>query len=277
MDNPTAVLDAHLHPERRQARLRRAARPWLLAGLLAAVFLAGMLTQRSLTAGQLAANSRRQDNFYLPINSRALTVSIVPLRPSAKVEAVLRRTGSAQQTKAIELVTDPVQLAALRQTLETYYPCSYELAPPLELPDEAFDFERQQYRTSMLLPWLAGATPLRSFKSIGVTWADLYDGEYNFLFGQARLTGRSAVVSSARMGQPPFKAKTTEQRWQQIVAHELGHTFGLEHTDDRKSVMAFANSLEEHDSQGGELTRADWRTLEALHPVVWDTTNRAEH
>ena len=105
----------------------------------------------------------------------------------------------------------------------------------------------------------------------GVLYNDVYDDKYNFLYGQARIAGPVCVASANRMGgKLKDAAKSPQQRWISIVRHELGHTLGLQHVDDRKSVMAFGATLSELDGQGDTLTKADWQRLDELHPIRWE-------
>ena len=241
-----------------------------LAGLLlvaVAAFAAGFFTERIASADDaLPAGGA---NYVLPINSEQLTVTFVPLRPSAKVEALITHAGSGTEATARGLVSEE-GIVLLKSELRELYPFQYATGEALTIPDELFDFDRQQYKTSALLDWMYGELDPASFKSVGVLYADVFDDDYNFLFGQARLAGPLCVVSSARMGQQIENARqSASERWHSVCRHELGHTLGLRHVPDRSSVMAFGNSVSELDTQGNTLTKADWAELKRLHPIRW--------
>ena len=59
------------------------------------------------------------------------------------------------------------------------------------------------------------------------------------------------------------------ERWHLLVRHELGHSLGLQHTEEQDSVMHYSNSLRELDRSSPELTAGDWRTLRNVLPVQW--------
>lgn len=241
----------------------------LYSFILIAVFGLGLLTARVLAAPSSTALAS-DSGMYMPVGSRQLTVTLQPLKPSARIESLLPAASSSLAT-ARELAGDNNRLAELESGLAELYPFSYRTAQPLEIPDALYDFERQQYDTSELLDWLKTKVDPASFKTVGLLYCDVYDEGYNFLFGQARITGPVCVVSASRMGSGMERARLSAfERWRNIVRHELGHTLGLQHVADQHSVMAFGNSLEELDGQGAELTRADWRLLQRIQPIRWE-------
>ena len=71
---------------------------------------------------------------------------------------------------------------------------------------------------------------------LGVTDVDLAIPMLSFLFGQAQLDGRVAVVSLCRLHQEfyglPADRGLLRERTVKEVLHELGHTFGLAHCSD---------------------------------------------
>jgi archaemetzincin len=235
------------------------------------VLFTGIWIGRQLFAPtpRIVRTAALKPDYYLPVDSRSLTVAIQPLVPGPQAAAVLGRVNSGHAQAAAALVA-PAGLEALADSLAALYPLSYEIVKPVELPDEFFDVERQQYDVDLALNWLVKQADPHYFRTLGVTSADIYKGEYNFLFGLAKLGGSSCISSCARTtGTTPGELLTPAKRWHSIVRHEMGHTLGLQHVEDQQSVMAYGNSLEELDQQGTELTKADWKLLKNLHPIRW--------
>ena len=85
----------------------------------------------------------------------------------------------------------------------------------------------------------------KSIRILGLTDADLFIPILTFVFGEAQLKGRAAVVSTARLGGPP--AARLPLRLETEAVHELGHTFGLLHSSDDGCVMHASTYVEEID------------------------------
>ncbi len=115
----------------------------------------------------------------------------------------------------------------------------------------AYDDQRQQYRSREILIQLADLSEADEIKVLGVTDVDLFIPVLTFVFGEAQLGGRAAVVSVHRLrqefyGLPPDE-KLFLERCEKEALHELGHTFGLVHCRRVECVMHFSNSIAEVD------------------------------
>ena len=81
-----------------------------------------------------------------------------------------------------------------------------------------------------------------------------------FVFGQAQLNGPMAVVSLARLRQefyrlPPSRILLTARALKEVL-HEVGHTFGLIHCQDRSCTMSLATNIQQLDMKGSEFCRS---------------------
>ncbi len=115
-------------------------------------------------------------------------------------------------------------------------------------PRLGFDPSREQYHAGTLLGYLSTLDFPDLIKLLALVEFDLYEKGLNFVFGEAQLGGRNAVVSVFRLrteNERLFFERTFKE-----VNHELGHTFGLEHCPDPECVMSFSNSLMEVDRKG---------------------------
>lgn len=122
-----------------------------------------------------------------------------------------------------------------------------EVSPlqPANIPQRAFNRSRGQYRASSFLE-LAGRYDDEYV--LVVTSVDLYAEPLNFVFGQAEMGGRSAVISLKRLRSADHG--TFVQRALKEALHELGHAAGLGHCDSEECVMHFSNTLADTDRKG---------------------------
>ena len=136
---------------------------------------------------------------------------------------------------------------------------------PVE-PHFAHHPERNQYFSTAIVEHLARMSSTGEV-ILGVTPLDLYIPILTFVFGEAQLGGRCAVVSSFRLtqefyGLPPDPALVRERLVKEAI-HEVGHTAGLIHCDDYECVMAAAHSVEWLDLKGPRLCGECRGTLNA--------------
>ncbi len=144
-------------------------------------------------------------------------------------------------------------LATLARRIESEFGLPTQILENLEEPAYAFNVERRQYDSSAILKRLLSQVPEEVDKVIGITGVDLYIPVLTFVFGQAQLGGKGALVSSHRLRQEFYglepRKELLNQRLVKEVLHELGHVFGLTHCGDPRCVMHFANSVREIDGK----------------------------
>ena len=132
----------------------------------------------------------------------------------------------------------------------------------LELPgiDFAYDARRGQYGSIQALELLLERCPPDALKLLAVTERDLFIPALTFVYGQAQLGGRVALISLARLrqefyGLPPNR-EVLLQRALKEALHETGHTFGLVHCADRNCAMSLATNIRRIDDKRAEFCAA---------------------
>jgi archaemetzincin len=104
-----------------------------------------------------------------------------------------------------------------------------------------------------VVQWIARSGPPQG-KVLGVTDADLFIPILTFVFGEAQLGGRSAVVSTARLAEPGLPdERIVMERLAKESVHEMGHVFGLLHCDVPGCVMGRSSSVRDVDKKRGDL------------------------
>lgn len=144
-------------------------------------------------------------------------------------------------------------LVAIGRALGEQFAASFSVASPLRHPDYTYNSRRGQYLSDAILAELS-QLDVSADRILGVVDLDLYTPDLNFVFGQASLGGRVALVALPRLrpefyGHPPDEDLFRERTIKEAI-HELGHTFGLGHCPHRTCVMHFSNSLPDTDFKG---------------------------
>jgi len=150
---------------------------------------------------------------------------------------------------------DHAELSALAAPLANAFelPVSIEESNYID-PSFAFDTYRNQFNSNSILSYLLEQFPLHRGKIIGITAVDLFVPVLTYVFGEAQLDGKAAVLSSFRLREELFgldpNPELEHTRLFKEAIHELGHTFGLIHCHTPECVMHSSTSAEEIDVKG---------------------------
>lgn len=147
-------------------------------------------------------------------------------------------------------------IESLTRRLEEMLGLDVHSRPPWFDPERAFDARRGQYNSTMLLELLLGDPRENEAKLLAVTNVDLFIPVLTFVFGEAQLDGRAAVVSIHRLQNEAYGLPADEyalqDRFEKEALHELGHTFGLVHCVSRECVMRSSTYVEEIDLKAAD-------------------------
>jgi archaemetzincin len=144
-------------------------------------------------------------------------------------------------------------LSAMEAALGDAFRLPVRRRDPIDEPTRAFDARRGQWSSTAFLEALLGRVPSGATRLLGVTERDLFVPVLSFVYGQAQLGGKVAVVSLARLrpefhGLPPAPAALARRAATEAV-HEVGHTFGLVHCLDRRCPMSLSIDLADLDGK----------------------------
>lgn len=179
-------------------------------------------------------------------------------------------------------------LDLLKEFTTLFFNLEVSMLPVLSLEKARVTFRINQYTkkrqilTGDILSLLLNKLPADAFCIVGITMEDLYPApEWNFVFGQASLWDRVGVFSFARYD-PQFYGESRDQNYQtlllkrscKVLAHEIGHMFGLHHCIYFKCLMNGSNHLAESDARPMHLCPVCLRKLQ--YSVGFDVVDRYE-
>ena len=146
-------------------------------------------------------------------------------------------------------------LRVLSNRLCVTFAISVAVAEAVTPPTSAYSALRNQFRSSDILDFLAtrfvkrdsGHFQGHNCRFLAVTGVDLYAAGLSYVFGQADMVDRIAVVSLARLQEefyrrPPSRTRFLGRAVREAI-HELGHTYGLPHCPSSSCVMYFSENL----------------------------------
>lgn len=130
------------------------------------------------------------------------------------------------------------------------------ICPPRFDPEMAFDSSRGQYHSTAILERLLADSGNGDDRILGIAGIDLFIPILTYVFGEAQLDGRAAVVSiyrldNARYGLPGNAALLSERLTKEAI-HELGHTAGLVHCHQPVCVMRSSTYVEDIDVKSAD-------------------------
>jgi archaemetzincin len=166
---------------------------------------------------------------------------------------------------------DAQVLADAQNCIRERFGCEVEHSAPIALPDDAFDARRRQHSSVAFMLALA-RQEVDAARVLGITECDLFIPMLTFVFGQAQLRGRVALVSLARLRQEFYGAAADDEvlrlRMAKEIGHELGHSFGLIHCPDRECVMSLATSIQDVDRKAAAFCHSCGRLVAQADPAL---------
>ncbi|SFM64471.1 archaemetzincin [Thermodesulforhabdus norvegica] len=134
--------------------------------------------------------------------------------------------------------------------IQGYLNVPVDVSKGVDLPEDAYIGDRRQYDAGLLLKFL------RSLYVdypcvLGVVSVDICLPIFTYVFGEAELGGRAAVVSTYRLDRDvhggPVPLSLFYERLAKVTLHEIGHVFSLYHCNHLRCLMQFSSRLESLD------------------------------
>lgn len=165
-----------------------------------------------------------------PLSARNGLIAVVPL---GKVEE-----------EVLRIVADSLQ-GILRLPVDVW--------GAIPIPEDAFMRMRNQYNAMAIIRYLAENHSDSSLKVLGILDQDICNPIITYVFGEAYMGGRAAVMSSARLGASPSGEPVPREQFLdrvvKVALHEIGHTFNIPHCHTGRCVMRASNNLAELDDK----------------------------
>ncbi len=141
----------------------------------------------------------------------------------------------------------PTVLRVIAANIQALLAAPVEMLPAMAIPAEAFQRQRSQYDAGLVLKYLASFPFPEHSRVLAVTDVDLCTPILTFVFGQAELGLRLAIVSDFRLKRMEDGDMAAEgvyyERLAKIALHEIAHTFSLYHCETPKCLMRYSPGL----------------------------------
>ena len=139
----------------------------------------------------------------------------------------------------------PAEIEIIKNGLQAVFNHTFKIYARIPMPQKCLIPERGQYNALCILEQVL---KYPGYRVVGIVSEDMAFEGYNFLLGLAAKNERGCIVSVHRLR---ASGARYFERVKKEIMHELGHTFGLKHCDNR-CVMQFSNSVVDVDIKPAE-------------------------
>jgi archaemetzincin len=138
-------------------------------------------------------------------------------------------------------------LAVVSDSIQAMLRIPVDVLSPIPLPDHAYMAAREQYNAMAVIKYLATLHTESYIKLLGITGQDICNPIVTYVYGEAYMNGRAAVMSYARLS-PGTRGTMVPREVQleravKVALHEIGHTFNLAHCLTDRCVMKASHNI----------------------------------
>ena len=145
-------------------------------------------------------------------------------------------------------------LYSLKIELEKRFNVVIDIGRQLDEPNYAYHKSKSQYHSTKILKRIHKLKLTGYDRILGIVDVDLYVPERTFVFGEANIKKKVAVISLTRLRQEfydlPDDFAIFKKRIIIEAVHEIGHTFGLHHCTNNNCVMFLSRTVSDSDQKG---------------------------
>lgn len=153
---------------------------------------------------------------------------------------------------------DSSTLVYLKDSIKKFYPVDVIIAKEKKFPETVFYKPRNRYRADRIIHWLRMNIADSVRLIVGITSKDISSTKNNVydygVMGLGYQPGHACVVSSYRFIKTAKSKQQYQQRLFKVVAHEMGHNFGLLHCPNQSCIMVDAEGKMKLDEEKGLCT-----------------------
>lgn len=132
-------------------------------------------------------------------------------------------------------------IRVIAANIQTMLNLPVEMLPAMLVPEQAFQAHRNQHDAGLILKHLAQLAIPHYFRILAVTDVDLCSPILTYVFGEAELGLRLAIVSDFRLKHREDGAPAPEdvyyERLAKVALHEVAHTLSLYHCETPGCLM----------------------------------------
>jgi len=149
-------------------------------------------------------------------------------------------------------------LKKVGREINRIFGCQTQITPLLQEVGFALDPGRNQHHSTSILEKLSQLAPLNATKILAITQVDLFIPILTYVYGEAQLGGKAAIISTYRLKEDLSPLRSQEKihhRTAKEAIHELGHTFNLRHCRDSACIMHYCRTIRDVDRKSDQFCR----------------------